>query len=270
MSAAKQYPDGVFNWIDLTTTDVAAAKAFYGGLFGWTYEDRPTGEGRPDYTMFLLDGHAVAGGNPMSPEMAAMGAPPVWVSYVKYDDIDAAAARAAEAGGAVFMPPMDVLDSGRMALIQDPTGAAFGIWSPRAFEGAELVNQPGALAWNELQTHDLPAARTFYKRVFDWTDSEMSDGSGYVTFAAGDRTQCGSMQIGDNFPSDVPSNWAVYFMVADVDAAAAKVAELGGTVLVGPVAAGEMGRFMVVRDPQGAVFTAMQFNGPMDPPPWEN
>ena len=131
MDVAKRYPDGVFNWVDLTTTDIEGAKAFYGGLFGWSYEDRPTSEGRPDYTMFMLDGQAVAGGNPMSPEMEAMGAPPVWVSYDKYDDIDAAAARAGEAGGVVFMPPMDVLDSGRMALIQDPTGAAFGIWSPR-------------------------------------------------------------------------------------------------------------------------------------------
>ena len=203
MHVVTKYPDGVFNWIDLTTTDVAGAKAFYGGLFGWEGDDMPTGGG-PDYTMFKIDGHAVAGATPMSADMEQMGVPPVWVSYVKYDDIDGAAARAAEAGGQVFMPPMDVLDSGRMTLIQDPTGAAFGIWSPRAFEGAALVNQPNTLAWNELQTRDLPAAR---------------------------------------------------------------VRELGGTVLVGPNSAGEMGRFIVVRDPQGAVFTAMQFNGPMDLPP---
>ena len=111
----------------------------------------------------------MAGATPMSDDMRAMGVPPVWVSYVKIDDIDGAAARAAEAGGAVFMPPMDVLDSGRMTLIQDPTGAAFGVWSPRAFEGAALVNRPNTLAWNELQTRDLPAARAFYEHVFGWT-----------------------------------------------------------------------------------------------------
>ena len=229
MHVVTKYPDGVFNWIDLTTTDVAGA-------------------------------------TPMSGDMQAMGMPPVWVSYVKIDDIDGAAARAVEAGGAVFVPPMDVLDSGRMALVQDPTGAAFGMWSPRAFARAALVNRPNTLAWNELQTRDLPAARAFYKQVFGWTADEMSDGSGYVTFAAGGRTQCGSLPMNEMFEG-VPANWAVYFMVEDVEAAAARVAELGGAVLVGPNSAGEMGRFIVVRDPQGAVFTAMQFNGPMDPPP---
>ena len=266
MQVVTNYPDGVFNWIDLTTTDVAGAKAFYGGLFGWAADDMPTGGG-PDYTMFKIDGHAVAGATPMSDDMRAMGMPPVWVSYVKVDDIDGAAARVAAAGGAVFLPPMDVLDSGRMALAQDPTGAAFGMWSPRAFAGAALVNQPNTLAWNELQTRDLPAARAFYEHVFGWTANEMDDGSGYVTFAAGERTQCGSLPMDASWDANIPSNWAVYFMVEDVDAAAARVAELGGTVLVGPHAAGEMGRFIVVRDPQGAVFTAMQFNGPMDPPP---
>ena len=265
MHVVKQYPDGMFNWVDLTTTDIEGAKAFYGGLFGWTAEDRPTGEGRPDYTMFHLDGHPVAGGNPMSPEMEAMGAPPVWVSYVKYDDIDAAAARAAEAGGVVFMPPMDVLDSGRMALIQDPTGAAFGVWSPRAFPGAEVVNSPGALVWNELQTRDTAAARAFYRHVFGWEDAE--DGNGYVMFGSGGRVHCGSMQMNEMWDASIPANWAVYFMLEDVDATAARVAELGGTVLVGPHRAGEMGRFIVVRDPQGAVFTAMQFDGPVDTPP---
>lgn len=269
MHVVTKYPDGVFNWIDLTTTDVAGAKAFYGGLFGWAADDMPTGGG-PDYTMFKIDGHAVAGATPMSDDMQQMGAPPVWVSYVKYDDIDGAAARAAEAGGVVFMPPMDVLDSGRMTLIQDPTGAAFGIWSPRAFAGAALVNQPNTLAWNELQTRDLPAARAFYEHVFGWTGIEMDDGSGYVTFAAGDRTQCGSLPMNEMWDASVPANWAVYFMVEDVDAAAARVRELGGQVMVGPHQAGEMGRFIVVRDPQGAVFTAMQFNGPMDLPPGVN
>ena len=269
MHVVTKYPDGVFNWIDLTTTDIAGAKAFYGGLFGWQADDMPTGGG-PDYTMFKIDGHAVAGATPMSDDMQQMGAPPVWVSYVKVDDIDGAAARATEAGGAVFVPPMDVLDSGRMTLIQDPTGAAFGIWSPRAFAGAALVNQPNSLAWNELQTRDLPAARAFYEHVFGWAGTEMDNGTGYVTFAADGRTQCGSMPITELWDADIQSHWAVYFMVEDVDAAAARVRELGGEVAEGPHNAGEMGRFIVVRDPQGAVFTAMQFNGPMDLPPGIN
>lgn len=263
MHVVKQYPDGVFSWADLTTTDVAGAKAFYGGLFGWSADDLPTGGG-PDYTMFRIDGHAVAGAGPMDPEMQACGAPPVWVSYVSHHDIDAVAARAAEAGGVVFMPPMDVMEEGRMALIQDPTGAVFGLWQPRNHIGAALVNMPNTVVWNELQTHDLPTARSFYKQVFGWEDAENQDN--YVTFKNLDRMQCGAMTIQESW-GDVPSNWQVYFMVEDIDAAAARVVELGGTVMSGPMQIGQMGSLIVVRDPQGAVFTAMRFDGPVDPPP---
>lgn len=263
MHVVTNYPDGVFNWVDLSTTDIDGAKAFYGGLFGWFGDDIPLGDGAY-YTMFRLDGHAVAGLTPMSDDMKAMGAPPVWVSYVKIDAIDAAAERAAAAGGNVFVPPMDVMDSGRMALLQDPTGAAFGMWSPRAFTGAELVNQPNTLVWNELQTRDLAAARTFYGRVFGW---EGEDSGGYISFSSDGRSHCGTMPINEMFPADMPSHWAVYFMVEDIDAAAARVAALGGQVLAGPAPAGEMGRFIVARDPQGAVFHAIELAVPADPPP---
>ncbi|HOU40976.1 MAG TPA: VOC family protein [Promineifilum sp.] len=268
MYVVTNYPDGVFNWIDLSTTDIAGARAFYSGLFGWQANNVPVGDSGVDYTFFELDGHAVAGGGQMMPEQQAAGQPAAWTSYVKYDDIDAAVARAGAAGGTVLMPPMEIPNSGRLAVLTDPSGAVFGIWSPKPFPGAALVNMPGTLAWNELQTRDLPAARAFYGQVFGWTASEMSDS--YTTFAADGRMQCGSMPIGGEMWDGVPSNWAVYFMVEDVDATAARVAELGGTVLVGPQAAGEMGRLIVVRDPQGAIFTAMQFNGPMDPPPGFN
>ena len=247
------YPDGVFNWIDLTTTDVAGAKAFYGALFGWTAEDRPTGGG-PDYTMFQVDGQYVAGATPMSADMQAMGAPPVWVSYVKVDDIDAAVVRAAEAGGIVFVPPLDVLDSGRMALVQDPTGAAFGLWSPRAFAGAALRDQPNTLTWNELQTRDLATARAFYSQVFGW----VGEGEEYVTFHSGEQAQSGALAIDDRWPPDAPSNWGVYFEVEDAAAAAARVAALGGRVVIGPeTMAGRLLYFMA-QDPQGAIFSVIQ------------
>ncbi len=268
MHVVTSYPDGVFNWIDLSTTDIAGARAFYSGLFGWQANNVPVGDSGMDYTFFELDGHAVAGGGQMMPEQQAAGQPAAWTSYVKYDDIDTAVARAEAAGGTVLMPPMEIPNSGRLAVLIDPSGAVFGIWSPSPFPGAALVNMPATLAWNELQTRDLAAARAFYEQVFGWTTSAMPDG--YTTFAVDGRMQCGSMAIGGERWAGVPSNWAVYIMVEDVDAAAARVAELGGAVLVGPHAAGEMGRFIVVRDPQGAIFTAMQFNGPMDPPPGFN
>jgi len=266
MHVVTNYPDGVFNWVDLATSDIAGAHAFYSGLFGWQANVMPVAGSGYEYTMFELDGHPVAGAGQMMPEQAAAGQPPAWTSYVKVDDIDAAFARAEAAGGIVLMPPMEIPGSGRMGLLVDPSGAVVGIWSPNPFPGAGLVNRPNTLAWNELQTRDLPAARAFYKEVFGWSDAEMSDGSGYITFATDGRTQCGSLPMDETW-GEIPSNWAVYFMVEDVEAAAARVAELGGAVVAGPHSAGEMGRFIVVRDPQGAHFTAMQFNGPMDPPP---
>jgi uncharacterized protein len=263
MPIVKQYPDGVFSWVDLTTTDVAGAKAFYGGLFGWSADDVPTGDG-PDYTMFRIDGHAVAGAGPMDAGMQAGGAPPVWVSYVSHHDIDAVAARASEAGGMVFMPPMDVMEEGRLALVQDPTGAVFGLWQPRNHIGAALVNQPNTLVWNELQTRDTAAARAFYHQVFGWSDDV--DSNDYVTFKNDGRAQCGSLQLDESW-GDAPPNWHVYFMVDDVDATAARVPELGGTVLMGPHQVGEMGRLLVIRDPQGATFSVMEFDGPVAEPP---
>lgn len=261
----KKYPDGVFSWIDLSTTDIAAAQAFYAALFGWEVDEQPIGDSGGFYTNFRLDGYTVAGGGQMMPEMIAAGAPPVWTSYVNVDDIDAAAARAAAAGGAVFMPPMDVMDAGRLALLQDPTGAAFGLWQPGTHMGAQVVNQPNSLVWNELQTRDPAAAHDFYHKVFGWTN-DTSD-SGYVMWYQDGRVHCGALPLSEEWGADVPSNWLVYFLVEDVDAMAARLAELGGKALHGPVDMQGMGRFMVAQDPQGAVFALIRFDGGADEPP---
>lgn len=259
MHVVKKYPDGVFSWVDLSTNDQEGAKAFYSGLFGWSFLDIPLDENMY-YSMAQIEGYNVAGLGPaMDPNM-----PTLWSSYVNHSNIDAVADRAAKAGGNVMMPPMDVMDSGRMALIQDPTGAVVGVWQPNNHIGAQLVNMPNALVWNELQTRDLETAKAFYAATFGWTDS--SDPSGYVMFSVDDRVQAGMMAMDESW-GPVPPNWSVYFMVEDVEAAAAKVKELGGTVMVPPTAAGEMGRFAVVQDPQGGVFTVMTFNGPVDTPP---
>ena len=263
MQVVKEYPDGVFCWVDLATTDAEGAKAFYGGLFGWEALDLETDLG-PIYTMFQIDGKNVAAVSAMNPDMQAQGVPPHWSSYVKHSDVDAVAARVTEAGGTVMMPPMDVMDSGRMLFAQDPSGAAFGVWQPSNHIGAELVNIPNTLIWNELQTRDKDGSLAFYNTVFGWTHD--SDPNGYVMLKADGRTQAGMIQMDESW-GPVPPNWSVYFMVTDVEAAVAKVGELGGNVMVPPTAAGELGRFAVVQDPQGGVFTVMQFSGPVDAPP---
>lgn len=263
MHVVTKYPDGLFSWVDLATTDVAGAKAFYAGLFGWDAVDMPIDMGG-FYTTLQIDGKSVAGLGQMQPDMQAQGVPSFWTAYVNHSDVDAVAGRAQAAGGTLLFPPMDVMQEGRMTMIQDPTGALFGVWQPRNHIGAQLVNMPNTLVWTELQTRDTDAAIAFYSAVFGWTHSV--DGNDYGMFAQDGRIQAGMMRIDDSW-GPVPPNWAIYFMVEDVEAAVSKVRELGGNVMVPPTQAGEMGRFAVVQDPQGGVFTVMQFNGPTDPPP---
>lgn len=263
MQVVSRYPDGVFSWVDLATTDPGAAKAFYGGLFGWSFLDMPTGSGTI-YSMAQLEGYNVAGLGPLSPDMEAQGAPPYWSSYVNHSDVDAVAARAGKAGGQVFLPPFDVMDAGRMSVIQDPTGATFGVWQPGNHTGAQLVNVPNTLTWNELQTPDLGSARAFYSDVFGWTYDV--DENGYVAVKQDDRVQAGMMQMTEQM-AEVPPNWSIYFLVEDVESAVAKVAELSGELLMPPTPAGEMGKFCVVQDPQGAVFCIIEYAGSASPPP---
>jgi predicted enzyme related to lactoylglutathione lyase len=264
MQVVKEYPNGVFCWVDLATTDTAAATAFYEGLFGWeTVEEPLPGEGV--YLTFQKDGMRVAGGGQMDPAMQEQGIPPFWTSYVKHDDADAIAARITEAGGTVMFPPMDIMEEGRMTVAQDPTGAMFGVWQPKNHTGAQLVNQPDTLSWNELQTTDTGQALDFYRHVFGWR-GETADESGYVSLYAGDRSQAGMIPMDESWEG-VPPNWAVYFNVADVEASAAKAESLGGKLLMPVADAGDVGRFTIVQDPQGGMFSIIQFNGPASPPP---
>jgi hypothetical protein len=261
MQVVENYPDGVFSWVDLGTTDPEGAKKFYRGLFGWSFLDIPTSSGAI-YSMAQLEGYMVAGLGPMDPETQAQGVPPFWTSYVKHDDVDAVAARAADAGGVVMMPPFDVDESGRMTIIQDPTGAVFGVWQPGTHMGAQLVNIPNTLSWNELQTRDLDAAKEFYSAVFDWTFD--TDARGYVRAEVQERRQAGMFALTEEM-GEVPPNWSTYFSVKDVNAIVEKTKQLNGNVIVPTTSLGEMGEFAVLQDPQGAVFNII--NGPTDPPP---
>lgn len=263
MQVVTRYPDGVFSWIDLGTTDPDGAKAFYTGLFGWSFLDMPTDSGTV-YSMGQIEGKNVAGLGPLDPDMQAQGIPPFWSSYIKHDDVDAVAAKATAAGGNVMFPPFDVMDSGRMTIIHDPTGAAFGVWQPKAHIGAQLVNIPNTLVWNELQTRDIDRARKFYGEVLDWTYEV--DANNYVACKAGDRIQAGMMQIDDSW-GDAPSNWSIYLLVEDVDASATRARELGGDIVVPTSPAGDIGRFAVIQDPQGAVFSIIEYNDSASPPP---
>jgi predicted enzyme related to lactoylglutathione lyase len=248
-----EYQAGVPCWVDLATNDLEGAKAFFGGLFGWDAQvsEDPAAGG---YTMFSLNGDEVAGGmSLMAPEQ-----PTVWTTYVSVDDIDKTAEAVALGGGSVLMAPMDVMDVGRTGVFADPSGAVFAGWQPRAHKGAALVNEPGSLCWNELMTRDADGAKAFYPSVFGWgyraspfTDVE------YTEWQVNGRTVGGMMQMDQNFPPDLPPHWMAYFAVADCQASAAKVTELGGTVSVPPTVI-PIGTFAVCGDPQGAFFSLIQ------------
>ena len=252
-----RYAPGTFCWVDLATTDPAGAKAFYGALFGWEADDMPAGEGMV-YTMLRLNGDYVAALYEMEAGQREQGVPPYWFHYVTVDDADAAAARARELGGTVQVEPFDVLDSGRMAIIQDPTGAIFATWQPRANIGADRVNDPGCLTWNELQTPDPESAIAFYAGLFGW-DLERIEQDGtlvYVTIRNAGRTNGGIMPMTDQ-QRGVPPHWLAYFTVPSTDDGIARVRSLGGDLVAGPLDVPN-GRIAVVRDPQGATFALFQ------------
>ncbi len=250
MGERTQYAPGTFSWTDLTTTDQDAAKAFYGSLFGWKADDRPIGDDMV-YSMMQLGGKEVAAISPQPQMLRDAGAPPTWNSYVTVESADASADRAKELGATVLSPPFDVFDAGRMSVIQDPQGAVFEVWEPRENIGAGLVNAPGALSWNELASPDLDASRAFYSALFGWT-IEPFEGSPepYLSIKNGDANNGG---IRPAAPAGTPPHWLVYFATEDIDAGLAKVEELGGATLAGPLDI-QIAKIGVVHDPQGAVF----------------
>ncbi|MBT8203097.1 MAG: VOC family protein [Acidimicrobiia bacterium] len=257
------YAHGVPSWVDLGTTDVEGAKAFYGAVFGWEAEDVPTPQGIP-YTMLRKDGKLVAGMGPMDPERMAAGVPPVWNTYVNVDSVDDTVAKATAAGGSVAMPAMDVMDTGRMAFITDPTGAAIGLWEPGSHMGAELVNEHGTLFWNELITDDTAAATEFYAAVFGWKaeTAEMPNGP-YTSFWADGNVEgnAAAGMLGKTEEMQFPNSWGVYFAIDDVEETLNTVKDNGGQVLMQPMDVPQVGRFAVVQDPQGAVITVMKPEG---------
>ena len=242
-------------WVQLGTTDVEAAKGFYGQLFGWDAQTDP----RPEvggYTMFSLNDHPAAAVAPlMDPRQ-----PVRWILSFATTDVDATTEAARGAGAQLWMEPMDVLDIGRWALLSDPTGAAFSLWQAKGFTGFGVVNEPNAFGWIDLATRDPENALKFYRDVFGW---EVTPDEQYPMVGLGGRMFGGVMDMGDMFPPEVPAHWNPYFVVGDVDATAAKAVELGGQVTYGPEDTNmENGpRIAVISDPQGGAF------GIFKPPP---
>lgn len=241
MGARTSYAPGTFSWVDLTTPDAGAAKAFYGELFGWDADGSTT---------WRLDGDAVSG-------LARPSTPSRWRNYVTVTDVAATVERAQALGGRAT-GVADVGDAGRTALVTDPDGAELALWEPRGRIGAERVNDVGFLCMNELVTAEIGAAREFYEGLFGWR-TEIVDTGPLVVFAYNGETLNAAFLEG---PAGEPPYWRPCFTVASTEAAAERVRALGGTVLVEPEDNAD-GRVAVARDPHGARFSV--FAGDVDP-----
>jgi predicted enzyme related to lactoylglutathione lyase len=251
MGERTKYTPGTFSWADLTTTDQEAAKTFYGELFGWEADDQPVGDGVV-YSIMKLGGKDVAAVSPQPQQQREAGVPPAWNSYVTVVSADEALTRAAQLGATVHAPAFDVMEAGRMGVVQDPQGAYFLVWEPKEHIGASLVNAPGALSWNELASPDLDASAAFYSELFGWTTEAMPDSPmPYLIIKNSEGHTNGGMR---QMMEGEPPYWLVYLGIDDADAGMAKAGELGAATLAEPMDIGPGGRIAIAQDPQGAVF----------------
>lgn len=255
MPEMSSYPSGTFCWVDLATSDTAAAKTFYTELFGWTAADLPTDQG-PPYTTLSKNGKLVCALFPLSLDIDNQ---PRWQAYISVDDVDAVADIAVVLGGRVIMPPTDVMQAGRMATILDPTGAAVCLWQPGEHAGAQLQNESGSQCWVELQTKDKENAAKFYSGLLGWTTrtNESVMDVPYEIFVKNDRDLGGMMEFQADW-RPAPPNWKIYFGVEDCDATLARAVELGGIILFPVMEIESIGRFAFLQDPLGAVFAVIQ------------
>lgn len=250
---------GTFSWPELSTSDQKAGVAFYRALFGWDVNDIPMG---PDgtYSMFLMRGKEVAAAAGQPPQERAQGVPPHWNSYVTVTNVDDTVNNAQSLGAKVVAPPFDVMDAGRMAVLQDPTGAVFQVWQAGKSIGARILNEPGALCWTELTTTDTAAAERFYTQLFGWAPKHSAPSSvmEYTEFSVGGTPSVGMMAKPKDMPAHIPSYWMPYFQVTNVDESASKAKGLGAKLMVPPQDIPNTGHFAIVTDPQGAFFAIFQ------------
>jgi predicted enzyme related to lactoylglutathione lyase len=255
MGTRESYAPGSFSWAELVTSDADDAKRFYTELFGWEYDDSPIDDEGNLYSMAKLDGRHVAA------LFRSDQQHPHWNSYVTVESADDTAKQASEAGATVLAEPFDVFTSGRMAVLQDPTGAVISVWQPNEHIGAQLVNAPGALAWNDLMTTDVDQASEFYCELFGWEVAPVEDAPGdRVMIRNGDSLNGGMATLPES-SAEVPPHWLPYFGVKDAGAAAEAVKAAGGEVVAGPIDV-PSGQFVVCMDPQGAGFAVV--TGDMD------
>ena len=257
MSEVSRHAPGSFCWVELATTDIESAGRFYVELFGWEISDVPIGDGAM-YAIARIGGKDVGGLYELTAEQQSQGVAPHWLSYVAVRSVNEAVGRVPALGGTVLRAPFDVMDQGRMAVVQDPSQATLALWEAKAHGGIGIVDEPGATCWNELYSSDPVAACRFYGALLGWTTrAQDMETIRYTVFMSGSADAAGMMPITPEWGA-VPPDWLVYFAVDDCDAQAAVAQDLGGTVRVEPTDLTDVGRFAVLQDAQGGVFAILQ------------
>ncbi|MBO1897183.1 VOC family protein [Shewanella sp. BF02_Schw] len=247
----QQYQQGQPCWIELATHDWAAGKAFYQALFGWGADDMPMPEGH--YTMLQIDGDDIAAMYPMPAEMEAL--PTHWTIYFAVDDVDATSKVVTQAGGEIIAGPHSVGDAGRMALCTDPEGCRFALWQGQDHIGIKRSQESNTLCWVELACRDTAAAKQFYSQVLGY-QTQLNDVADfeYTEWYADEQAIGGMMEMTAEW-GDTLAHWMSYFAVDDCDVSVTKAQTLGATVCVPATNIPNVGRFSVLNDPQGGVFS---------------
>jgi len=259
MPTRENAPIGAPCWVDLMTSDTERARAFYGELFGWAAEEPAEEFG--GYFNFTKNGVLVGGCMSSGADAPVTD---VWSIYLASDDARKTIDTAAANGGQVAVPAMDVGDLGTMAMVSDPGGAVIGVWQPGLHKGFGIFGEAGTPSWFELHTRDFEKAVTFYRDVFHWDTSSVSDTPEfrYTMLVDGENGLAGIMDASGFLPAGVPAHWSVYFGVDDTDAALATTVDLGGSI-VNPAEDTPYGRLATAVDPSGAQFKLVAPNEAM-------
>ncbi|MFZ0639506.1 MAG: VOC family protein [Candidatus Acidiferrales bacterium] len=258
MANMEKHKAGDFCWIDLATTDQNAATKFYGELFGWTAKDSPMGP-NDYYTIFHVDGRQVGAGYTLQEHQRKLGMGPHWMLYVATESADASAKHSGELGAQIIAPPFDVFDAGRMAMLQDPTGAKLCVWEAKSNVGSRIGGVDGTLCAADLITPDQDAASAFYEKLFGWriVKGDEEPAHRYYHIFNGEEFIGGIPPASFAGPG-VPPRWQIYLQVANCEASAAKAAQLGARMYMPAMKIEDVGWMAVMADPQGAAFAIFQ------------
>jgi len=255
---------GTFCWPELSTSNWQQGKDFYIQLFDWGFDDQPIGEGI-FYTMLQQDGLDIGAMYQMEAGQQESGMPSHWLNYIAVDNIDLMTEKAKNLNAEIICGPMSVGDAGKMSLMVEPGGAMFALWQGNEHPGARKLQEPGTMCWNELATRNAEISKTFYCDLFDWQVQEQDmQGMPYSLFFIKEQESpvAGMLTMTEEWPEEIPPHWMVYFAVTNCDEYIKKAKSLGANICVEATDVPGVGRFSVITDPQGAVFSIIQGETP--------